>query len=157
MLHYWPTRKSSITTAHYLLDKLVILAASSVPAAPSHTSLPLGTRSTSANDLSPVGWIELNWTVKKAITELFSPREERWWLELKQKRRIQHKYWTMQEVVRCPQSATVTLHITHITSFILHITHNYTLFLDTQNHCHYGTYMEYRISLNVTGAETINM
>ena len=54
MPRYWTTR-SSTTPAHCSLDKLVILAASNVPAVPSHTALPLGSRSTSANVLSPLG------------------------------------------------------------------------------------------------------
>jgi len=52
---YWTTRRSSTTPAHCTSDKLLILAASSVLAVPSRTSLPLGTRSTSANALSPLG------------------------------------------------------------------------------------------------------
>jgi len=49
---------SSTMPTHHSSDKLVILAVCSTPAVPSHTSLPLGTRSASANALSPLQWLQ---------------------------------------------------------------------------------------------------
>ena len=78
--------KSSITTAHYSSDKLVILTASSVPAVPSHTSLAtwfqkhLSKCPQSTGAITGLNWTELKryavWSVSKIVDRIH--RQSSW-------------------------------------------------------------------------------
>jgi len=65
-------RMNSTAQAHRSSDKLVTLAVSSAPAAPSRTSPPAGTRSTSASALSPPGRsMAEDWRLITVLFDLF--------------------------------------------------------------------------------------